>query len=421
MIQMPKYKIDFTNYRRWINTAFLPLWNDTHRFKVIVGGAGSGKSVDRHFEKVKKLVAEPGHNIAIVRKNAVSHSISTIPLIRKCISDWNMGTIVREQKVLKQFTSLTNGNQIRFIGLDDLEKIKSITFDRGILTDVMVEEASEISEQDFLQLNLRLRGEASVPFSLELILNPISDTHWVKKKFIDDKSIYNDTNTTIHHSTYLDNRFLDKEYRESLERLKYEDEVYYNIYALGNWGSIGNLVFRNVVFQACPYSENDFDEVLLGQDFGFNHYNAIEKIGFKDGKKYSFAELYTRLKTNDEVIAENEETKILRKDQKCVADSAEPKSILDWQRAGYYIEPAKKGPDSVRQQIGYLNRGTWYIDPEKCPGLASEVKTYKWRTDKDGNPMDEPVKFKDDAIAACRYAIEEKTAESTTMFTPGVI
>jgi phage terminase large subunit len=178
---MPKYRIDFTNYWQWINPAFLPLWNDRHRFRVIYGGAGSGKSVDRHFDKVKKLVAEPGHNIAIVRKSAVSHNISTIPLIRKCISDWNMGAIVHEQKVLKQFTSLTNGNQIRFIGLDNLEKIKSITFDHGILTDIMVEEASEITEQDFLQLNLRLRGDAPVPFSLELLLNPISDTHWIKK------------------------------------------------------------------------------------------------------------------------------------------------------------------------------------------------------------------------------------------------
>jgi phage terminase large subunit len=68
---------------------------------------------------------------------------------------------------------------------------------------------------------------------------------------------------------------------------------------------------------------------------------------------------------------------------------------------------AKKGPDSVKAQIAELNRETWYVDPVACPGLVSEIATYKWREDRDGNPLDEPVKFRDDAIAACRYAVED--------------
>lgn len=113
--------------------------------------------------------------------------------------------------------------------------------------------------------------------------------------------------------------------------------------------------------------------------------------------------------TNDEIIIENELKNVLSKTQRCTADSAEPKSIKDWQNSGYNIAPAKKGPDSVKQQISWLNRGEWIIDPVQCPGLASETKSLKWKEDRDGNPLDEPVKFKDDAIAACRYAIEEKT------------
>jgi phage terminase large subunit len=287
-----------------------------------------------------------------------------------------------------------------------LEKIKSITFEHGPLTDILIEEATEITERDFNQLNLRLRGLAQVPFQMTLLFNPVSDTHWMKRRFFDNPGEKRGK-ITIHESTYLDNRFLDKDYKDELEALKYEDRVYYEVYCLGKWGSIGNLVFRNVVYQECPYKPQEFNTIIAGQDFGFNHYNAIELIGIKDGNKYSFNELYVRHMTNDEVIAENEKQSVLIKRQRCIADSAEPKSIKDWQVAGYNMVGARKGPDSVKEQISWLNRGTWYVDPVACPGLVSEIGTYKWREDRDGNPLDEPVKFKDDGIAACRYAIED--------------
>ncbi|GHU72436.1 hypothetical protein FACS189450_10220 [Spirochaetia bacterium] len=292
------------------------------------------------------------------------------------------------------------------MGLDDIEKIKSISFESGPITDFLIEEASEITETDFNQLNLRLRGMARVPFQITLLFNPISDTHWLKRRFFDnpgDKA----GEITTHHSTYLDNRFLDTGYKDELEDLKYEDRVYYDVYALGKWGAIGNLVFRNVEYRECPHEARFYDQVIAGMDYGFNHYHAIELIGIKDGVKYSFNELYVRHMTNDEIIRENEKKNILSKQQRCIADSAEPKSIMDWKQAGYSIISARKGPDSVRQQISYLNRGQWVIDPIHCPGLASEVGTFKWKEDRDGNPLDEIVPFKDDAIAACRYAIEE--------------
>lgn len=342
-----------------------------------------------------------------------TNSISTIPLIRRCITDWNLWAYFTENKSA-QIITCANGNQIKFLGLDDIEKIKSITFDNGPLTDILIEEATEITEKDFNQLNLRLRGLAKVPFQITLLFNPISDTHWIKRRFFDNPGEKRDK-ITIHESTYLDNRFLDKDYKDELEALLYEDKVYYDIYALGKWGTIGNLVFRNILYQPCSYRPEDFDQIIAGQDFGFNHYNAIELIGLKDGNKYSFSELYVRHMTNDEVIAENEKKGILIKRQKCTADSAEPKSIKEWQQAGYNMIGAKKGPDSVKEQISWLNRGTWYIDPEKCPGLTSEISTYKWKEDRDGNPLDEPVNFKDDAIAACRYAGEELGRPKSTV------
>jgi len=320
--------------------------------------------------------------------------------MKSCISDWELFPLFNENKTNSIITNKYNGNQMKFAGLDDVEKLKSITFENGPLTDVIIEEATEITEEDFNQINLRLRGQAKQPFQVTLMFNPVSDTHWIKKRFFDNPGPKRNK-ITIHQSTYLDNRFLDDDYKDELEALKYEDRIYYEIYALGNWGSIGNLVFRNVRFETCPYRYEDFDEVLSGMDFGYNHYHSIQLIGLKDGVKYSFRELYVRHMTNDEVMLENEKQGILDKTTLCTADSAEPKSIRDWKKSGYYIDPAKKGPDSVRQQIGWLNRGEWVIDPIACPGLASEVKSYKWKEARDGSVLDEPVTFKDDAIAAC--------------------
>lgn len=406
--------VDFSTLPLWVNKNFYPLWFDRNRFIVKKGGAGSGKSVDTFRCATYRMTAEPGHNYLTVRKSAKSNSTSTYPLMKSCISDWNLSPIFHEHKTTQTMTNTINGNQMKYMGLDDIEKIKSITFENGPLTDIIIEEATEITEKDFNQLNLRLRGLARQPFQMTLLFNPVSDTHWIKKRFFDNPGPKKNK-ITIHESTYLDNRFLDAGYKEELQALKYEDRVYYDVYALGKWGSIGNLVFRNIKYEKCPYSINDFDEVLAGMDFGYNHYHAIELIGIKDGIKYSFDELYVRHMTNDEIILENEQKKVLTCIQPCTADSAEPKSIKDWQNAGYNVNGAVKGPDSVRQQISWLNRGEWIIDPDKCPGLASETMSYKWKEDKDGNPLDEPVKFKDDAIAGCRYAIEEKTLHQVSM------
>lgn len=408
-------EIDFSNARQWINDKFWPLWKDRNRFVIVKGGAGSGKSVDVFRRSVYRMTAEPGHNYLVCRKHGVSNSTSTWPLMRSCISDWDLWDFYHQNKTDQLITAKNNGNQMKFTGLDDIEKIKSITFDNGPLTDIILEEATEMTERDFNQLNLRLRGKTKQPFQITSIFNPVSDTHWLKNKFFDNPG-ERKNRLTIHESTYLDNRFLDDEYRLELEQLKYDDRIYYEIYALGKWGSVGNLVFRNVTFETCPYSYDDFDEVLIGMDFGYNHYHAIEMIGLKDGVKYSFDELYVRQMTNDEIMLENENKGVLQKHIECTADSAEPKSIKEWQKQGYNVVGAKKGPDSVRQQIGYLNTGKWVIDPEKCPGLASEVKSYKWREDRDGNVLDEPVKFKDDAIAACRYAVERKVGEKFSLF-----
>ena len=131
---------------------------------------------------------------------------------------------------------LLTGNEVAFAGLDDVEKIKSITFENGELTDIWIEEATECQEADINQLKVRLRGGKSKK-QMVLSFNPINIQHWIKKHFIDSKL------ATVCFSTYKDNKFLTDDDRKALEDLKYTDEYTYEVYCLGKWGIVGKTVF----------------------------------------------------------------------------------------------------------------------------------------------------------------------------------
>jgi phage terminase large subunit len=388
-----------------MNDAYIPLFNDAHRVNAIKGGSGSGKSVFEADRIIVRALTLSKRNTLIVRKVARTNRLSTFPLILNRLYSLGVFNRFTINKTDMRMICVDTGNEIVFEGMDDSEKIKSITFSSGPLTDVWMEEATEFEEDDFIQLNLRLRGKG-LSFQITLTFNPVSVGHWIKKRFFDNPK----PNVVTLTTTYKDNHFLDPEYANELEALKHTDPILYQIYCEGEWGEAGDIVFGNVVFEPCKYKEEDFDEVLCGMDFGYNHYHAIEKIGIKDGELYSFRELYVRQKTNSSIIAMNEEMDIINRSVICTADSAEPKSIQDWNDAGYRnVKPAKKGPDSVYAQVQFLRSHRWHVDPEQCPGLVGEIRGYVYHKDKNGKVDDhEPIGFHDDAIAACRYAIERK-------------
>jgi phage terminase large subunit len=384
------------------NKVYVPLWADTNRFVVLIGGSGSGKSVAISDLIVERFLSEPGHNVLITRKVGDTNRFSTFQEIKRSLGKYGVrdGVKIRESDmtIIGPF-----GNTIIFRGLDDIEKIKSITFESGPLTDIWMEEASETLQTDFRQLNLRLRGRAIVPFRFYISFNPITVTHWLKAEFFDNPKL----NATVLRSTYLDNRFLDSQYREELDALKTTDPDMYQVYALGQWGQIGDAAFPNVRYESCPYSFEDFDRVVIGQDFGFNHYNAIELIGQKDGRLYSFAELYVRQKPKSEIIQIYGQSPLAPVDHPLRCDTAEPASIEEWRRAGYNAVPANKGAGSVRDMLRVLRDSEWIIDPERCPGLAAEVRGAAYKKDRNGNNTEDIFSFHDDALAACRYAVED--------------
>lgn len=378
--------------------------DDRKRYNVFYGGAGSGKSYFVMQRSILRLATEKNRNFLIIRKVDRTNRDSTFALAKQILSCLNMADYFKINQSEMVITCLSNSNQMIFRGLDNPEKIKSITFQNGILTDIWIEEATELTPQDFKTLRLRLRGASDVGKQITMSFNPISSLHWIKQAIFDQNLFGEDI--SICKTTYKDNMFLEEADKAEIERLKSEDYQYYRVYALGEWGIIGNIIFDNFVIEDFNYKPIDFDSTCIGMDFGTNHPFAIEKIGFKDGELYIYDEVYVKSLTNSEVIAKCESENFLQRHDYIIADSAEPDRIKEWQQSGYRVIPAKKGKGSVRFGIDYLRRKRIHIHSKKCPGIASEFTTYKWKEDKDGNVLDEPIGFKDDGIAALRYATE---------------
>jgi len=229
---------NITISKKVFNKAFLPYLDNDSRYLVLYGGAGSGKSYFVAERWIYKLLKNSKFNLLVVRNTGKSNRDSTFALIKQIVTKWNLKKYFKINESDLRIKCLLNENEIIFAGLDDVEKLKSITFSKGELTDIWIEEASEILESDFNQLDVRLRG-AGTKKQIVISFNPIDVNHWLKRRFFDSK----DDNTTVFHSTYKDNDFLDEDYKRLLESYKETDEYYYNVYCLGQWGVLGKTVF----------------------------------------------------------------------------------------------------------------------------------------------------------------------------------
>ena len=224
--------------KRAFNEAYLPYLDDDHRYLIFYGGAGSGKSYFIAQRYIKAMMDRPMMNLLVVRAVGNTNRDSTFALFKQIISRWGLSALFKINDSDLRITCTQTGNSAIFKGLDDTEKLKSITFAKGELTDIWIEEASETLEPDFNQLNIRLRGKGSKK-QIVISFNPIDVNHWLKKRFFDRK----DENIKIVHTTYKDNRFLDDEYVKLLESYKDTDPYYYSVYCLGQWGVYGKTIF----------------------------------------------------------------------------------------------------------------------------------------------------------------------------------
>ena len=380
------------------------------RYRILYGSAGSGKSMNIARDYILKLSdpAFKGANLLCVRKSENSNQSSTFSELCKAIRDIfgrGYSKIWEIKSAPARLRCKVTGNKIIFRGCNDMnqiEKIKSITFASGNLTWIWVEEATELQQNDVEILDDRLRGKLSNPnlyHQITLTFNPVSASHWIKKAFVDNPS----EDVFVHHSTYLDNKFIGSDYHKRMKRRKKLDPEGYRVYGLGEWGESSGVIFKNVSITELSQDFSDYDDIAYGQDFGFNHANALLALGIKDGNVYVLREIYVTEKDTSEVInlARN-----WNKSKLMFCDSAEPDRIQMWNRAGFRACGALKGAGSVKAQIDWLLQRKIFID-SNCINTIREIMQYRWSIDRtSGEYTDEPINFNDDAMAALRYGVQ---------------
>lgn len=364
---------------------------DGTRINILFGGAGSGKSWSvAQYLLMEKFYKEKEIGILVIRKTLPALKASAYVLMINILTKYELPYKHNKTDMIVTHDS----NFIMFRSLDDIEKIKSI---EGI-NYVWIEEATEITKFELLQLNIRARAQ-NINKAINRIFctfNPV-DVRSFFKEMTDNPP----EGVAVHHSTYRDNAFLDPEYIKELELLIAHDKTYYLIYNQGQWASPGNIVYTN--WKVTHFWPKKFDWVGYGLDFGFNAPTALIEIGSKDTIIYERELLYETKLTNQRLI-ERMSTLIPQeyRGSFILADSAEPDRIEEIFNAGFNIVGVTKTKNSIKLGIDRVKRLDIRI-LSSSTNLIMEKQSYKWKEDKYGNVLDEVVPYKDHLMDAERY------------------
>lgn len=424
-------KFNVKEFKSTILPVYLPYLDDySKRINVFYGGAGSGKSVFVTQKMIYKGLKEK-RKCLVVRKVGATIRASIFEEFKARLIEMDIIDYCKINKT-DMTIELPNGSVFIMRGLDDQEKIKSIS---GI-DDIVIEEATELLQEDFEQLNLRLRSKKKRQ-QIHLMFNPVSKENWVYKYFNFETGKF-PRNCRVVKSTYTDNIFLPSEYIDNMERLKETNYAWWKIYANGEFSTLDKRVFSNwevLDFNINEVKERDYRGLIekdkrankvvlhpktnplysgayntnsvLGMDFGYNDPTVLV-VAYVDLKRmeiYIHDEHYQRQMTNKD-IASMVKYKGYQ-DFTIIADSANPKDIRDLNSLGLRVRPARKGKDSIMNGIRRLQQFKIYIHPN-CTNTIVEFENYTWVKDKStGNYIDKPL---DNGychiIDALRYATE---------------
>lgn len=380
--------------------------NNNNRYQIYFGGSSSGKS----FSLAQRTVLDVfkgNRNYLIVRNVQSTLKRSCLNEITKAISNFKLNEYFQVNKTDMIITCRLNNKQILFCGLDDVEKVKSITPIDGVITDIWVEEATETDYKAVKQLDKRLRGKSKVVKRLTLSFNPILKDHWLYTEYFDiwedDKQYVEKDNVSILKTTYKDNKFLAEDDIKALENES--DKYYYEVYTLGNWGVLGAVIFKNWRVEDFSDIESTFDNFRHGIDWGFaddpfayvkSHYDRmrrklyicdeIEAVGLLNREA---APLVSK-KANRELV---------------ICDNASPKDVAEFSDLRINAVSARKGAGSIEYGIKFL-QGLEIIIHPRCQNFKNEINKYKYKEDKNGNILPIAVDKDNHLIDALRYSLE---------------
>jgi len=277
------------------------------------------------------------------------------------------------------------GNMVEFISIDQPQKV------RGRKRDVLfINEANEINLEDWRQLLLRTTGKVLIDY------NPSDEFHWIYDEVIPRED------AAFFQTTYQDNPFLPQSVVMEIERFKEADENFWRVYGLGERGASQATVFTH--WKEVDQIPNEFKPLNYGLDFGYTNDPTAIVQTFTDGHGFAVDELcYATRLTNSDISKVLRDSGVSRSDV-IICDSAEPKSIDEIHAHGFNTHGARKGKDSVKNGIQFLHSRPLLVTARSV-NVIKELRNYKWKEDKNGKQLNEPVDSFNHAIDAMRYAI----------------
>ena len=401
--------LEIEDWRTVFNPDFYKrLYNYDAFTEVYFGGAASGKSHGVVQKVIVKSIQPWKHprKVLWLRKVAATVRDTIWTDVKLGLEAFGLLPYCKINNTNFEIT-LPNGAIFLFKGMDDPEKIKSIK----AVSDVVMEEATDFTLEDYTQLTLRLREPIHKQRQIFLMFNPVSKLNWVYKRFFDPQAAAKLKNTKIIQSTYHNNVFLDDVTRENIEGLEQTNPAYYRIYALGEFATLDKLVFPH--FETRRLNPTDESLVKLpsmfGLDFGYVNDPSFfihVKTDAKSKTMYIMEEFARKGMLNDQIAKAIIQMGYGK--EVITADAAEKKSIDEIKREGIRrIRPAKKGPDSITQGISFLQQWHIVVD-DRCVKFIEELQNYTYIKDKKtGEYTNKPVDSYNHGMDAWRYAVEE--------------
>lgn len=356
------------------------------RIFVNQGGTSSGKTYCIMQRLISIAVNEPATIITVAGQDLPNLKVGAMRDTETIFGDseWLQGFFVwnRSDYTIKG----QNGSLIEFKSYDGEQDAKN-----GKRDYLFVNEANGITYGIYWQLAIRTRRQIFIDY------NP-SARFWVHEQVLGREGV------KLIISDHRSNMFLTDEEHRRIEGIS--DPELWKVYARGKTGSITGLVFShfNVVDDLPPREE--WKVSVYGMDWGFSaDPTALVHLVLAHGEIWTDEVIYRTGMTNPDIAQAMKEAGLTGRDE-IVADSAEPKSIAELNRMGYFIKPCKKGADSISNGIDILKRYTWNVT-RRSAGLRKELLAYKWKTDRNGDMTNQPIDAFNHAIDAVRYAASE--------------
>lgn len=357
----------------------------TARIFVNQGGASSGKTYCIMQRLISIAVNEPAI-ITVAGQDLPNLKVGAMRDTDTIFSDseWLQGffTWNRSDYTIKG----QNGSLIEFKSYDDEQDAKN-----GKRDYLFINEANGITYGIYWQLAIRTRRQIFIDY------NP-SARFWVHEQVLGREGV------KLIISDHRSNMFLTDEEHRRIEGIS--DPELWKVYARGKTGSITGLVFShfNVVDDLPPREE--WKVSAWGLDWGFSaDPTALVHLVLAHGEIWTDEVIYRTGMTNPDIAQAMKEAGLTGRDE-VIADSAEPKSIAELNRMGYFVKPCKKGADSISNGIDILKRYTWNVT-RRSAGLRKELLAYKWKTDRNGDMTNQPIDAFNHAIDAVRYVASE--------------